>query len=175
MLIVFGGLPGTGKSLLSQRVARHLQLTWLRIEAIEAALWRAGVPPSAGTGLGAYAVAHTVAQAQLHLGRGVVVDAVNPVDAARQGWRDLASAQGMPLRVIEIICSDPAEHQRRVENRAPQQDQPAMPTWADVLNRDYEPWTEPRLTVDTVDEPERCVERILTYCADDPSQQGGQG
>ena len=41
MLIVFGGLPGTGKTTLSRLVAQDLSATWLRIDVIE-------VPSDAG-------------------------------------------------------------------------------------------------------------------------------
>jgi hypothetical protein len=56
---------------------------------------------------------------------------------------------GAPLSVVEVVCSDLAEHRRRVENRDSDLDELVIPTWADVEARDYEPWTEPRLVVDT--------------------------
>ena len=43
MLIVFGGLPGTGKTTLSRLVAQDLSATWLRIDVIEVAMWRSGI------------------------------------------------------------------------------------------------------------------------------------
>ncbi|MGY0235867.1 AAA family ATPase [Longispora urticae] len=139
MLVVFGGLPGVGKTGLSRAVAERLAMTWLRIDAIEAALWRAGIDRAHPTGLGAYVVANSVAGVQIGLGLGVVVDAVNPVEAARRGWRDLAAAHGVPLKVVEVVCSDPAEHRRRIEGRAPEPDQPAPPT-----GRTCAPWPTSR-------------------------------
>jgi predicted kinase len=163
MLIVFGGLPGTGKSTLSRELARRLGAAWLRIDAIEAAMWRAGFAP-AETGLAAYVLAHAIADAQLGLGLTVVADAVNPVEAARRGWRDLAAAHGVALRVIEVVCSSRTEHRRRVESRAPAPDQLTLPTWDDVVQREYEPWAEPRLTVDTMAGQESCLPELLAYC-----------
>jgi predicted kinase len=170
VLIVFGGLPGVGKTVLSRPIAGRLAMAWLRVDAIEAAMWRAGLPPGEGTGLGSYVVANSIAGAQLSLGLGVVADAVNPVEAARRGWRDLATEHGVPLRVIEVVCSDQAEHRRRVQQRQPQPDQPAIPSWDEVLARQYESWQEPRLTVDTVLGVARCVEGILAYCAIDAAR-----
>lgn len=41
-----------------------------------------------------------------------------------------------------------------------------VPTWQDVRDREYEPWDEPRLTVDTATEsPTECLARVLDYVA----------
>src|ERR1051325_4434191 len=42
MLYIFGGLPGTGKSTLSQHLAREQRAVHLRIDTIEQALREAG-------------------------------------------------------------------------------------------------------------------------------------
>lgn len=172
---MFGGLPGVGKTTLSQSVARRLGAVYLRVDAVETAMREAGIdlapagsdtsPPADRPFLGSagYAVVQAVAEANLRLGASVVVDAVNPVEAARAGWRALATAAGVPLRVVEAICSDPAEHRRRVEGRSPAPGQGHVPSWQQVVEREYEPWSEPRLTVDTMKEPERLVPRILEY------------
>ncbi|MGI8533050.1 MAG: AAA family ATPase [Geodermatophilaceae bacterium] len=46
MLIVFGGLPGTGKTTLSAALARRLRASYLRVDAIEAACSRPGSSPT---------------------------------------------------------------------------------------------------------------------------------
>ncbi|MDI1461253.1 ATP-binding protein [Catellatospora sp. KI3] len=164
MLIVFGGLPGVGKTSLSRPVARQLGAVWLRIDALEAAMWRVGLPHDGPVGLAAYAVAHAAAAGQLSLGGTVVVDAVNPVEEARQGWRDLAVRHDVPLRLVEVVCSDPVEHRRRIEQRPPEPDQPQVPTWDDVTGLRHDPWTGPRLTVDTAAGADRCLAEVLEHC-----------
>ncbi|GHJ47423.1 adenylyl-sulfate kinase [Catellatospora sp. TT07R-123] len=164
MLVVFGGLPGVGKTTLSRQVAQRLGATWLRVDALEAAMWRVGLPRDGAVGLAAYSVAHAAAAGQLALGGLVVVDAVNPVEEARQGWRDLAAAQDVPLRLVEVVCSDEAEHRRRVEQRRPEPDQPTTPTWSDVAGLRYDPWHGDRLTVDAAAGSDGCVDNVLAYC-----------
>ena len=164
MLVVFGGLPGTGKTTLAQAVSQELSAAYVRVDAIESALGRAGIARDQPMGLAAYAVAHAVAEGCLRTGARVVVDAVNPVEAAREGWRQLADRTGKALRVVEVVCPDAVEHRRRVESRESDLEGYAVPTWADVEAREYEPWHEPRLVVDTCAEPaDDCVARILDY------------
>ncbi len=165
MLVVLGGLPGSGKTTIGRTVAESLTAAYIRIDALEAAMWRSGISREEPTGLAAYVVAEAVAEGCLLAGANVVIDAVNPVEVARQAWRDLAARTDTPLRVIEVVCSDPAEHRRRVEARSGDLEGHYVPTWADVLEREYEPWSEPRLFVDTSGPPAECHRQIEEYLA----------
>lgn len=148
MLIAFAGLPGTGKTTLSRALARRIGAAWLRIDVVEGALRRSGL---SGDTIGAagYEVAMAVAADQLAGGLTIVADSVNPVEASRAGWRAVAARAGCPVLEVEVICSDAAEHRRRVE--ALDDGVPGLPrvTWQRVSNRGYEPWRGERLTVDT--------------------------
>lgn len=159
MLVVFGGLPGSGKTTLARAVAEQLNATFVRIDSIEVALQRLGLP----VGAAAYAAGNAVARDQLVLGRPVVVDAVNPIAAARQGWVDLASSVGIPCRFVEIVLFDAREHRRRVERRVADLEGHVLPTWEQVVALAYEPWTEERLVVESVGEVAVLVERILGW------------
>src|SRR3954469_6613112 len=63
-LIIFGGLPGTGKTTLSRELAIRLTATHLRIDAIEQALRDAGHTVGAG-----YVIANALAAENLKLRR----------------------------------------------------------------------------------------------------------
>jgi predicted kinase len=82
-LIVFGGLPGTGKTTISRELTVRLAATYLRIDAIEQTLRDAGLI----VGVAGYAVANALAAENLKLGRIVIADCVNPVLASRVAWR----------------------------------------------------------------------------------------
>jgi predicted kinase len=99
----------------------------------------------------------------LRAGSSVVVDAVNAVEAARQTWRELAARTHKPLRIIEVICSDQAEHRRRVEARTVDLEGHYVPTWADVVGREYEPWHDQRLVVDTSQPLAECHLQVEEY------------
>lgn len=148
MLIVFGGLPGTGKTTLARLIARERCATYLRIDAIERALRLSGVL-AGDVGPSGYMVAYALAEANLRQGQTVVADCVNPLAVTREAWRCAAAAALSPVVEIEVVCSDPAEHRRRVETRTIDVPGLARPSWASVQRHDYEPWDGPRLVLDT--------------------------
>jgi predicted kinase len=96
-------------------------------------------------------VVAALAEVQLRIGHHVIIDAVNPVRSARELWVDLAERLAVPLRVVEVVCGDDAEHRRRVEARYAARDHEGIPDWVRVLERrtEYEPYLGPRLVVDT--------------------------
>jgi predicted kinase len=148
MLIVFGGLPGTGKSTLARALAQARGAVYLRIDTIEQTLRSSGAL-AGDVGAAGYMVAYVLAEANLRLGHVVVADSVNPLLITRQAWREVAAAAGASIAEIEIVCSDRAEHRRHVETRNIDVAGLAAPTWEQVLRRDYEAWDRPRLIIDT--------------------------
>ncbi|CAN5318011.1 AAA family ATPase [soil metagenome] len=117
MLIVTAGLPGSGKSTIAEVVANRLGLVLLSVDPIEAAILAAGIDPDQPTGLAAYLVAEKMAEAALTTGRGVIIDAVNAVEPAREQWMRLAAEQNTPIRFVEVVCSDPDLHRERLASR----------------------------------------------------------
>ena len=161
VLIAFAGLPGAGKSTVARAVARHLSAAYLRIDSVEQALRARGTLP-AGVVAEGYAVAYAVAADQLAVGLSVVADAVNPLGLTRDAWRTVADRAGVPLLDVEVVCSDAAEHRRRVETRT--SDVPGLvpPTWEAVRTREYHAWDRPRLVLDTAArDAGACVRALL--------------
>lgn len=156
-LVVFAGLPGTGKSTIARALARQLRAVWLRIDTIETAIADEATPLTDE----GYRAAYALAVDNLRLGLDVVGDSVNPWMETRDAWRDTGLSAGAVVLEIEVVCSDPAEHRRRVETRIVDVPGLTPPTWDDVTSRDYRPWTRERMVVDTAGRSvEACVDEV---------------
>jgi predicted kinase len=93
-------------------------------------------------GRAGYAVANAVAEDNLKLGFSVIADCVNPIAASRQAWRDVAVRSSALMAEICLVCSDKAEHRRRVEERHPDISGHLLPDWKSVTQHDFESWDE---------------------------------
>jgi predicted kinase len=145
VLIVVSGLPGVGKTTIARELARSLPAVYVRIDSIEQALRNCGVSVE-GEG---YAVAHAVAGDNLRIGQTVVADCVNPWPLTPDDWRAVGERTGVPVVEVEVVCSDQAEHRRRVESRVADTAGHRVPTWQDVMERDYRAWDRQPLVIDT--------------------------
>ena len=165
MLVVFGGLPGSGKTTMARALSRELGAVHVRIDTIEQALLSSGALQG-DIGPAGYFIGYGIAEDNLRLGRMVVADSVNPVQASRDGWLDVARRVGVRAVEVEVICSDAAEHRRRVETRTADISGHELPTWRAVLDRHYESWRRPHHVIDTArPDVEEQVKRLATSLA----------
>ena len=149
MLIIFGGLPGSGKSTIAQALALELQTTYLRLDSIEQAIRSASsLPVEADVGPAGYVVLYRIAVDNLRLGRTVIADTVNSIDITRAAFRATAREANRAFIEVEIMCSDKTVHQHRAESRVSTVEGLIPPTWNQIQARKFEPWT-PDLRIDT--------------------------
>jgi predicted kinase len=160
VLIVFAGLPGTGKTTIAKELARQLEAVYLRIDSIEQTLRDSGAYNSL-TGDSGYCVAYVVAEENLRLGRIVIADSENPLELTRDAWLKVAARASVRAIEVELKCSDTEAHRQRVEGRVPDISGLKFPSWQNVIRREYHNWTREHMIVDTAcQNVDECVRHI---------------
>ena len=149
MLVIFGGLPGVGKTTIAQELARQIGAMHVRIDSIEQAIRDCTpvVPPPLDEA--GYRVGYAIARDNLRIGRTVVADSVNPLLITRDAWLRVGQNAQVDTIEIEVICSDSREHRSRVERRLQDISGLRLPTWEEVISREYHPWNREHIVIDT--------------------------
>lgn len=170
MLIAMAGLPGTGKSTLAQQIAHALSGAVLDKDMIRAVLF----PPAlleysneqddfcmsilfqtAGYILRKDPRQHVILDGRTFSHR-YQVEAV----------KEVAGRLKTQLKIIECICSDEVARQRlRDVGTAGRKHVAGNRDYAlyQAIKARFEEIVEPKLLVNTEDEPQRCLEQCLTY------------
>jgi predicted kinase len=148
LLIVFGGPAGAGKTTLAKAVVKKYAAVYLLIDTIEMAIRSSNVLRD-DVGPAGYVSAYWVAEENLRLGQAVVADSVNALQITRDSWAQVARNALASLVEVEVVCSDAAEHRRRIESRPPDLDGLPPLTWESVCERKYEKWSTAHLVIDT--------------------------
>ena len=165
VLISFSGLPGVGKTTVARALAQEIRAVYIRVDSIEAALKNSTlkIHPAEDAG---YLASIAVAKDNLVHGLDVVADTVNPIALTRRWWAEAASTCNARLLNVEIVCSDRAEHRRRVETRHSDIAGLDLPDWKRVQSRDYEEWNGNPVVLDTSKlSVNDCVKRIIEALA----------
>lgn len=145
-LYIFSGLPGTGKTTLARTLAGHIAAVFLRIDTIEQGIRDLCDFKVEGEG---YRLSYRIAADNLRLGNSVVADSCNPIKLTRHEWNEVALSNNSSYINIEVICSDPEEHKKRIKERVCDIPGLVLPGWKEVEEREYDSWDGGRILIDT--------------------------
>jgi predicted kinase len=168
-LILFSGLPGTGKSSLAEAVGKHLSIPVFAKDWLEASLLRSEMiasNPDKPLGSAGYELLTTLAERQFVLHQSVILDSVAGTQSIRDTWSQLCEQYQADWRVIECICSDESLHRSRLVKR--QRNIPGWYEleWADVekAKQSYHPWEGKRLVLDMIHPLQENTSKAILYC-----------
>ena len=165
-LIVFSGLPGTGKSTLASRLARELQLPLLCIDDV------IGEVPS-GAGIAFWdskvAILLRLVEVQLDLGLSVVVDSVF-MNMDRHHAQELARNDSALFYPIYVFVSDDEVWNQRVNERYNEMNNKDVASWERIQHqrerfRTWDPDTA--LFIDSLLPVDRNYETVLNFVMND--------
>ena len=165
VLVIFSGLPATGKTSIARELARQLGAVYVRIDSIEQSILDSAICLKSVEDAG-YHVGYSIAEDNLRLQRDVVADSVNGWPVTRDAWLAVAKRAEAVAVEVEIICSDISEHRRRIESRVSDIPGLKLPTWEDVQTHDYLPSDRKPIIIDTarqsVEQSVRCLRDALS-------------
>lgn len=168
-MIVFSGLPGTGKSMLAETVAKHFGIPVFAKDWLEASLVRSGLTPTLAEkplGFAGYSLLTTLAERQLLLKQSVILDSVASTESIRTTWRQLAKQFRADWHVIECICTDESLHRSRLQMRKRNIPGWHELAWSDIqkVKQYYVAWDEERMILDMVDSFEENLAKAKAHC-----------
>ncbi len=168
-LIIFSGLPGTGKSTLAEIMGRDLGVPVFAKDWLEATLLRSGLKPvteDKSLGSAGYELLTVLAERQLMLGQSAILDSVAGTQTIRNTWRQLSDQYKADWRAIECICSDEAFHRSRLKDRRRNIRGWHELEWSEVerVKQYYLPWEGECLVLDMVEPFVQNLFKAKKYC-----------
>jgi len=168
-LIIFSGLPGTGKSSLAEAVGKNFGIPVFAKDWLEASLLQSGLmstDKNKSFGYAGYELLTVLAKRQLMLGQSVILDSVAATKTIRAEWGRLAKRYQAERRVIECVCSNESVHRGRLRVRKRR-----IPGWHELewseverVKKYYVPWREEHLTLDMANPFEENFSKAKAYC-----------
>jgi predicted kinase len=170
LLIVFAGLPGTGKSSLARAVAREMRAVYLDKDTVKDCAVRLAREMKLDQGHElagplSYELLVDLARDNLSVGLSVVLDSPAGYRLFREKVGRLAQTGKADLKLIECICTDESELRDRVEARGRELPSHRVQDWDAYQGSRarFEGLTERRLVVDTAESLGLNLRKVLAY------------
>ena len=163
-LIMFTGLPGSGKTTLAQRVAKSLCIPLFSKDFLQSTLRRMKLADR--NTVHGYHLLLDLADEQLKIGVSVVLDAVFPLEEFRMAARNIADQNKAKFCVVHCYCSNDKTWQERMSGRHRYVPNWTPVDWAEVerLRQVYQLWnSQEALFVDALDNLDKNLSLTLQW------------
>ena len=163
-LILFSGLPGSGKTTLAVKTASHFHLPLFSKDRFQSFLLKnhlAGRSTADG-----YHLMMDQTDQQLSLGVSVILDAVFPLPGFRSRLKEISAQYNALFRPVYCYCSSNPVWEKRMLNRSR-----LVPDWTPVgweevlrLKNIFTPWDpQEALFLDSINNPEENFGTLKTW------------
>ncbi len=163
LLIMFSGLPGTGKSTLGYALAERNHWVLLAKDAIDRGLEQSDITD----GRPGYDVLLGLAALNLQRGNSVVLDAVFGLEGLRQQAAVVAEASGARLRPVYCYNSQTEQWRQRITQRPAVVAGWTPADWSEVerVQRYFEPLADDFLALDSSQPLDLVLQQLLAFIA----------
>lgn len=164
-LIIFSGLPGTGKSTLARWLSSEMAIPLLRIDDIAELHGDEKFADEQGFWMRMIDLLIRQVEGQINQGRSVIVDSVFMGDD-RAAIRRTARKSAIDFYALHTFCSDEDLWRSRVEQRIRNHPQDNPATWEQIIRQreDFRRWDQSHaLFLDAVNSFEENKSKILEY------------
>ena len=165
-LVIFSGLPGTGKSTLANRLGRELRWPLLCIDDVIGE-----VPENVGIAFwdSKVAILLRLTEVQLELGLNVIVDSVF-MNLDRNHAQELTRKYQARFRPIYVFVSDDKVWEQRVTERYDEMNNKDVATWERIQHQRerFREWElDTALFIDSLNPVDQNYETILNFVTKD--------
>jgi predicted kinase len=171
------GLPGSGKSTFSRRLAPEIDAIVLESDAARRLL--VSVPEhTSAEDRRLWSAIHEAEQRLLQDGFSLILDATNLTEANRRPNYALAAALGARLVVVAVTAEEPVVAQRLTQREREEREIGGSTDWYDLyrsMEANQEPISREHLSIDTSDPSafEAGLWRVVEACGRVPAGQTG--
>jgi len=161
VLIMMSGLPGSGKSYLSDRLAEQLSATVIESDRVRKALFAQPTYSAVESAL-VHGTCQETMRWLLQKGVRVVFDATNLVEFQREALYSLAERSGAQLLIVRVVASEEVVRQRLAQREA-RDDSASDADWRVYrrMSKREQAIRRPHLCIDTSQDIDEAVRKIV--------------